>query len=81
MHTSNIREHMEVYGSDGSKVGTVDTVEGDAIKLTRNDPEANGQHHWVPMDWVANVDDAVRLNKNSEMARREWRSAPTGTTA
>ena len=32
---ADIKEHMEVYASCGTKVGKVDHVEGDSIKLTR----------------------------------------------
>ena len=32
-----IREHMEVIGADGVHVGTVDSVDGDRIKLTKSD--------------------------------------------
>ncbi len=49
---SQIREQMEVVGSDGQHVGTVDRVENDKIKLTRKDPEAEGVHHLIPIDWV-----------------------------
>jgi hypothetical protein len=31
----NIREHMEVVGSDGATVGTVDHVQGTELKLTK----------------------------------------------
>ena len=58
---SNIREHMEVLGPEGRHVGTVDKVEGDRIKLTKNDPAADGEHHYVGLDQVASVDTAVRL--------------------
>ena len=30
----HIQEHMEVVGSDGKHVGTVDHLEGDQLKLT-----------------------------------------------
>src|ERR687890_2862276 len=36
-HAGQVQEHMEVVGSDGGHVGTVDHVEGDRIKLTRKD--------------------------------------------
>jgi hypothetical protein len=58
---SNIREHMEVLGPEGRHVGTVDKVEGDRIKLTKNDPAAGGEHQYVGLDQVASVDTAVRL--------------------
>ena len=38
-----IREHMEIIGADGGHVGTVDKVEGESIKLTKNDPGAGGR--------------------------------------
>ena len=77
-NTSNIREHMDVFGSCGNRLRMVDKVEGNSIKLAKRD-QPDGQHHWVPVDWVASVDDGVRLSKNCDAARREWQSAPTGT--
>ena len=71
-NTANIREHMEVVGSDGQHVGTVDHLEGETIKLTRGDPNANGQHHYVPVGWVERVDDTVHLNKPARDAMMEW---------
>ena len=53
---ANIREHMEIIGEDGRHVGTVDGIEGDMIKLTKNDPEAGGKHHYLPLDLVSSVD-------------------------
>ena len=32
--TADIREHQEVYASCGTKIGTVDHVDGNSIKLT-----------------------------------------------
>ena len=40
---SQIREHAQVIGADGVKVGTVDRVEGDRIKLTK-DSAGQGAH-------------------------------------
>lgn len=61
INASQIREHMEVVGPDGSHVGVVDKVEGNRIKLTKNDPAAGGEHRYVELDQVASVDGAVRL--------------------
>lgn len=70
---SSIREHMEVVGSDGQHVGTVDHVEGSRIKLTRTDPAAGGEHHYLHLDMVAAVEgDRVRLTRTGEQARDEW---------
>ena len=71
-NASQIREHMEVVGSDGQHVGTVDKIEGDRIKLTKNDPQAQGQHRYIPLDTVASVEqNAVRLNLTAEQARQQ----------
>lgn len=71
--TSGIREHMEVVGSDGGHVGTVDKVEGGRIKLTkRDDPDGSGQHHhYIGMDAVGSVEgDKVRLSISADWARQ-----------
>ena len=44
---SQIREHMEVLGSDGGHVGVVDHVQGRRIKLTKQDPASGGVHHFA----------------------------------
>ena len=57
--STRVEKHMEVLGSDGQHVGTVDHL---AIRLTRTDPSANGRHHVLDFDTVATVrDDAVIL--------------------
>ena len=75
MNLSNVREHMKVMGSDRQPVGTVDHIEGDEIKLAKNDPNAGGQHHYIPSDWVDRVDgEQVWLSKSAKEARQEWRT-------
>lgn len=68
-----VTEHMEVVGSDGAHVGTVDGVRGDDIILTRSDPTAGGIHHRIPCAWVDKVDDKVTLNLTAEEATARWR--------
>jgi hypothetical protein len=70
---SNIKERMDVIASCGKKVGVVDHVEGDAIKLTRND-SADGQHHFIPTGWVDHVDNHVHLKKNSMETEQGWKA-------
>lgn len=71
-NASQIREHMDVVGSDGEHVGTVDKVEGDRIKLTKNDPQAQGQHRYISVDMVESVEeDAIWLNLTAEQARQQ----------
>ena len=75
--TSKIREHMDVTCSCGTRLGKVDHLDGDKLKLTKNDPAAGGKHHWVPLDWVESVDRQVHLTKNSEEAMAEWEEEAT----
>jgi hypothetical protein len=74
--TKDIKEHMEVIGSDGAHVGTVDcTKDEDKIVLTKSDPKSGGQHHVIPIGWVDHVDAHVHLNKSSKDAMAHWQSA------
>ena len=75
MMNTNIREHMKVMGSDEQLVGTVDKVEGDRIKLAKNDPQAGGKHHYIPTDWVESVEgDEVCLRQKAQEARQQWQA-------
>ena len=69
---AGIKDHMEVIASCGKKIGVVDDVEANAIKLTRKD-SPDEQHHFIPVSWVARVDGQVHLNKNSKEAVAEWK--------
>lgn len=76
VNTSQIREHMEVVANDGEHVGTVDHFdEADGIQLTKSDPAAGGQHHWIKADAVASVDDKVHLRCTADEARLSKRQA------
>ncbi|WP_020474368.1 DUF2171 domain-containing protein [Zavarzinella formosa] len=70
--TAKVKPHMDVIASCGTRVGAVDHLDGESIKLTRNDVTAGGVHHWVPVSWIDHVDAHVHLNKNSEETRRQW---------
>lgn len=78
---SQIKEHAEVVGADGVHVGTVDHVDGDRIKLTKNDsPQTqDGQgakHHYLPIGLVAEVEgDTVRLSATAQNAVDEFEEA------
>jgi hypothetical protein len=69
-----IREHMEVDASCGTCVGKVDHVEGNTIKLTKND-SPDGQHHRIPLSWVASVDDRVHLSIDHRQVHAQWQPA------
>ena len=65
---SSLAKHMEVVGSDGGHVGIVDNI---AIKLTRTDPAAGGQHHLIPWDQAGEIRDGkLYLNVSTAEALR-----------
>ena len=71
--TSQIREHMEVIGADGGHVGTVDKLDGDRIKLTKTDRGAGGEHHYISISLIEEIDAvAVRLSFKAEIAPHFW---------
>jgi hypothetical protein len=78
---SQIKEHAEVIGADGVHVGTVDHVDGDRIKLTKNDsPQTqDGQgakHHYLPIGLIAEVEgDTVRLSATAQNAVDQFEEA------
>ena len=72
-YASNIREHMEVVGSDGGHVGRVDHVNGEEIELARLDIASGLTHHLIPLSWVDYVEeDRVNLGLTSDQARSRW---------
>ncbi|MDP9370976.1 MAG: DUF2171 domain-containing protein [Chloroflexota bacterium] len=65
---------MPVVDASGTSVGTVDHLDpGNTIKLTK---DAQGQHHWIPLQWVTRVDQHVHLNLPAEEVRLVWSSIP-----
>jgi hypothetical protein len=74
MQAENIREHMEVIGSDGGHVGRVDHVQGGDIELAKLDLGGGFKHHLIPLSWVDQIeDDKVRLNLTKDAAKAAWR--------
>ncbi len=67
---SQIKAHMEIVGADGARVGTVDKVEGNRIKMTKQDSGSHsGHHHYISGGLVAAVEgDRVRLSANADAA-------------
>jgi len=73
IQTSEIREHMEVIGSDGGHVGKVDKVVGSEIELAKLDLGSGLKHHMIPMTWVDHVaDDKLCLNMTKDAAKAAW---------
>lgn len=73
INSSDIREHMEVVGSDDKHVGRVDHVLGDQIELAKLDLGGGLKHHLIPLSWVDFVDDdKVRLSCTEDEAKARW---------
>jgi hypothetical protein len=71
---TTIKEHMEVVGSDGVHVGTVDHMEGaDQVQLTKDDADAGGEQHFIPLAWVDHVDQRVHLKQSGAEAKARWK--------
>lgn len=73
MNTTQIREHMPVVCSNNQQFGTVDRLDGDTIKLTK---DKSGQHHWIPTSWVERVDDKVHVDRPGTQAMQQWMTSP-----
>lgn len=69
---SQIREHLEVVGSDGEHVGRVDHLIGDRIELARLHLAGGFKHHMIPVSWVHHVGEHVHLNLTRDEARVRW---------
>lgn len=77
---SRIRAHMDVIASDGHRIGRVDEVDGERIKLTR-DSSSDGAHHHVDLADVARVDDHVHLSKTRAALGAALAGGAAGATA
>ena len=73
-----IREHMPVVCSNDEQFGTIDRVEGEYLKLTK-DP--NGQHHYIPASWVTNVDDKVHVDRPGSEVMQLWSTTPPASSS
>ncbi|RJE50937.1 hypothetical protein AMS70_03800 [Acinetobacter sp. JS678] len=73
LNINDIKKHADVIASCGTKVGTVDHLDGDnQLKLTRDE---SGQHHLIPTGWIGEVkENQVILNKNSQEVKDQWQA-------
>jgi len=73
INIASIKPHMPVVCSEGGKFAVVDHIGSDntSIKLAK---DASGRHHYIPIAWVTEVDDAVHIDRPGKQAMREWTS-------
>jgi hypothetical protein len=68
INASQIKEHMEVKGSDGKHVGTVLGVEDGKLKIA-----SGGIDHYIDIRTVNAIEgDRVLLSETAEDAVRTW---------
>ena len=75
MQSNQIQPDMPVVCSKDGQFAEVDHMEGeDMIKLKRDDM---GTHHYIPLDWVASVEDGkVKIDRPGDEAMQEWSESP-----
>ena len=68
INASQIKEHMEVKGSDGKHVGTVIGVEAGQVKIA-----SGGMDHSIDIGSVETVEgERVTLKETAEETVRTW---------
>ncbi len=76
MFIEQIRENLEIVGSDGVHVGTVDALSGMLLKLRKDDPASGGGHHYLDIGLVAAIEgNKARLLVPAAEARQRWSEA------
>jgi hypothetical protein len=77
IQASQIRDHMQIVGSDGQQLGSVERVDGTSrIKFAPKG--AARADHFIPLDWVASVEgQTIRLDKSSDDLRQELERSVT----
>ena len=72
---TSIKPYMEVLGSDGVHVGTVDRLEpGQVIRLTKDTKDAGGEDRFIPLAWIVHVEMKVHLKQSADEAMAQWQS-------
>ena len=74
INSNQIKQNFMVVGAMNEPFGAVDQMEGmETIKLKKDE---KGEIHFIPLSWVAKVDDKVHLNRSAEAAKKEWLTTP-----
>lgn len=72
IQASQIRNQMQIIGSDGQQLGSVEQVDGSSrIKFAPKAAAGKGEH-FIPLAWVTSVEgQTVRLSKSSHDVQQE----------
>jgi hypothetical protein len=75
MDLQDLRDGQRVVGSDRGHVGTIDGIQGELIKLKKNDPSSGGEHHFLDVDLINSVSpNEVVLSVPAAEAMQRWSS-------
>ncbi|MEY4576868.1 MAG: hypothetical protein RL701_1571, partial [Pseudomonadota bacterium] len=74
VNAAQIKPDMPVVCSKDGQFAVVDHIDADSIKLKK---DKSGQHHFIPLNWVTNVDQKVHIDRPGDQAMREWSTTPT----
>jgi hypothetical protein len=68
-----VQPGQPVVCSNRQQFAVVDRLEGDSIKLKK---DSQGVHHFIPVEWVTEVDDKVHVDRPGKQAMQEWSTEP-----
>ena len=73
IQASQIRNQMQIVGSDGQQLGSVQQVDASSrIKFAPKTAAAGKGDHFIPLAWVTSVEgQTVRLSKSSHDVQQE----------
>jgi hypothetical protein len=74
INSSQIKPEAPVVCSKNGQFATVDHMEGDKVIKLKKDK--NGQHHYIPLNWVTKVDNQVHIDRPGDKAMKEWSTSP-----
>lgn len=76
MFIEQIREGLEIVGSDGAHVGTVDALSGTLLKLKKSDPLSGGAHHYLDIGLIVAIEgNRAKLLVPAAEAKQRWSEA------
>jgi hypothetical protein len=69
-----IKDHMEIVGMAGfMSAPSITWKARTRSKLTKDDSDAAGEHHFIPLTWVDHVDAKVHLKQSGAEAKARWK--------
>ena len=76
MFVEQVREGLEIVGSDGVHVGTVDALSGTLLKLKKSDPSSGGAHHYLDIGLIVAIEgNQAKLLVPAAEAKQRWSEA------